>query len=182
TAKVRVVMPNHDRRLFHKQTGYATVRLEIPDLLLAPRSAVLQHGAEPIVFLQQKDRAYLARRVELGRFGDDTVEVFAGLHEGERVVSQGGLLLDGQAQLARAAVTGDDPSHQHVAAAAPAVVATEAATSGAELKALALAAADAAATLAADDFAAYQKQLPVLRGALHAYLAVDRSSARGALE
>ena len=113
TAKVRVVLPNHDRTLLHRQTAYATVRLEIPGVLLAPRSAVLQHGAEPIVFLEQKDRAYLARRVTLGRVGDNTVEVLAGLHEGDRVVTEGGLLLDGQAQLARAAITGDDPSHHH---------------------------------------------------------------------
>ncbi len=182
TAKVRVVMPNHDRRLFHKQTGYATVRLEIPNLLLAPRSAVLQHGAEPIVFLQQKDRAYLARRVEVGRFGDDMVEILAGLHEGDQVVSQGGLLLDGQAQLARAAVTGDEPTHHHGPATAPPVITADVGTAAAELKTLALAAADAAATLAADDFAAYQKQLPELRSALHAYLAVDKSAARGPLE
>ncbi len=113
TAKVRVVLTNHDHTLRHKQTGYATVRLEIPGVLLAPRSAVLQHGAEPIVFLEQKDRAYLARRVTLGRVGDDTVEILSGLHEGDLVVTEGGLLLDGQAQLARAAITEDDPSHDH---------------------------------------------------------------------
>ena len=125
TAKVRVVLPNHDHTLRHKQTAYATVRLEIPDVLLAPRSAVLQHGAEPIVFLEQKDRAYLARRVSLGRVGDDTVEILAGLHEGDRVVTEGGLLLDGQAQLARAAITGDDPAHHHEMPAQPAAPGSE---------------------------------------------------------
>lgn len=113
TAKVRVVLPNPEHALRYKQTGYATVRLEIPDVLVAPRSAVLQQGAEPIVFLEQKDRAYLARRVSLGRVGDDSVEILAGLHAGDRVVIEGGLLLDSQAQLARAAITGDDPAHQH---------------------------------------------------------------------
>jgi Cu(I)/Ag(I) efflux system membrane fusion protein len=181
TAKVRVVMPNPDRHLFHKQTGYATVRLEIPDVLLAPRSAVLQQGGEPIVFLQQKERAYLVRRVQPGRVGDDTVEILAGLHDGERVVTQGGLLLDGQAQLARAAVTGDDPTHDHRPAAPP-VVSAENRGGETELKSLALAAADAASVLAADDFAAYQKQLPLLRAALQAYLAADKLAARGPLE
>jgi len=113
TAKVRVVLPNNDHGLRHKQTGYATVRLEIPDVLLAPRSAVLQQGAEPIVFLEHKDRAYLARRVSPGRVGDDFVEILSGLHAGDRVVTAGGLLLDGQAQLARASLSGDDLSHYH---------------------------------------------------------------------
>jgi len=67
TAKVRVVLANHDHALFHKQTATGRVRLEVADVLIAPRSAVLQHGGEPVVFLQQADRAYLARRVSLGR-------------------------------------------------------------------------------------------------------------------
>ena len=126
TAKVRVILPNHEHTLLHKQTGYATVRLEIPGVLLAPRSAVLQSGAEPVVFLEQKDRAYLARRVTLGRVGDDTVEILAGLHAGDRVVTEGGLLLDGQAQLARAAITGDDPAyHRETPAPGPAVTGGE---------------------------------------------------------
>ena len=36
-----------------------------------------------------------------------------GQHEGDRVVTEGGLILDGQAQLARAAITEDDPAHPH---------------------------------------------------------------------
>ena len=119
TAKVRVVVPNHDHAMFHQQTGYAIVRLEIPDVLLAPRSAVLQHGAEPIVFLEQKERTYLARRVQLGRVGDDTVEILAGLHEGEHVVTEGGLLLDGQAQLARAASAETSPPQPAATGEAP---------------------------------------------------------------
>ena len=181
TAKVRVVLPNQDRALFHKQTASGRVRLEVPGVLLAPRSAVLQHGAEPIVFLQQAARTYVARRVALGRTGDDTVEILAGLQEGDQVVTEGGLLLDGQAQLARAAITG-----ARLAPAAPAkpepVAAAPSEAGYAELKALAFTAADAAGALAADDFAAYQAQLPGLRAALTAYLAADQSATRGALE
>jgi Cu(I)/Ag(I) efflux system membrane fusion protein len=176
TAKVRVVLPNHDHALFHKQTAAGRLRLEVPDVLIAPRSAVLQHGGEPVVFLQQADRAYLARRVSLGRIGDDTVEILAGLHEGDQVVTEGGLMLDGQAQLARAAITGDDPPHAHATAAPEPVAPGPVGTGYAELKALAFAAADAAAALAADDFAAYQRQRPALRTALSAYLAVTINS------
>jgi Cu(I)/Ag(I) efflux system membrane fusion protein len=180
TAKVRVILPNQDRAFFHKQTARGRVRLELPDVLLAPRTAVLQHGAEPIVFLQQADRAYVARRVSLGRTGDDTVEILAGLKEGDRVVTEGGLLLDGQAQLARAAITGDKLVRASPAKPEP-VAAAQSDAGYAELKALAFASADAAAALAADDFAAYQKQLPAFRTALRAYLAADPSAAHGPL-
>ncbi len=173
TAKIRVVLPNRNRELFHKQTATGRVRLEIPDVLLAPRSAVLQHDGEAVVFLEQTNRAYLARRIRPGRTGDELVEVVGGLKEGDKVVTQGALLLDSQAQLARAAVTGEsfhDPKPPGPPASHPAE------TAGAELMALALAAADGAAALAADDSAAYRRQLPALRGTLQAYLAAVSDS------
>ncbi len=176
TAKVRVILPNADRTLFHKQTATGRVRLEIPGVLLAPRRAVLQHGGEAVVFLQQADRAYLARRVQLGRVGDDTVEILSGLNEGDRVVTEGGLVLDGQAQLARAAITGEVPKTESAPPKPEPVAAMVAEKGGAELKALAFAAADAAALLAADDLAAYQQQLPAIRAALSTYLAADAGS------
>ncbi len=186
TAKVRVILPNPDRTLFHKQTASGRVQLEVADVLLAPRSAVLQHGGEPVVFLQQADRAYLARRVRLGRVGDHDVEIIGGLKAGDRIVTEGALLLDGQAQLARAAITGDVPAPDQ-GAPSPEPVAAKPADPGlpsaalakegyAELKALALAAADAGTALAADDFAAYQKQLPGLRTTLQAQVAAVAGS------
>lgn len=179
TAKVRVVLPNRDRALLHKQTGLARVRLEVPDVLLIPRTAALQHGAEPVVFVEQADRAYLARRVRLGRVGDDTVEVVDGLKAGDRVVTEGGLILDGQAQLARAAVTGELAAP---VPSAPVAVPAAAPDHGYEqLKALAFAASDGAALLAADDLAGYRKHLPAFRAALTAYLASGTDAARGPL-
>jgi Cu(I)/Ag(I) efflux system membrane fusion protein len=172
TAKVRVVLPNADGALFHKQIATGRVRLEVPDVLVVPRSAVLQHGAEPVVFLQQTEHGYLARRVQPGRVGDEHVEIVAGLTAGDRVVTEGGLILDGQAQLARAAITGDVPAgshHAHATSPAPAPVAAPQ-HGAAELFTLARASADAVDVLAADDLASYRKLLPGLRAALQAYL------------
>jgi len=175
TAKVRVVLPNPDGALFHKQVATGRVRLEVSDALVAPRSAVLQHGGEAVVFLQQAEHSYLARRVRLGRAGDDHVEILAGLASGDRVVTEGGLILDGQAQLARAAITGGEATS--VAENTPPLApVTTAKASPMELAALAATAADAAAALAGDDFPAYQKQLPGLRAALQAYLAQEARS------
>ncbi len=161
--------------------SHALQMAQLPESPLGWRRAHFQHGAEPIVFVEQADRSYLARRVRLGRVGDQTVEVVDGLKAGDRVVTEGGLILDGQAQLARAAITGE--------LAAPVTAPTETvsapvATAGlgaAELKALAFAAADAAALLAADDFAGYQKQLPVFRATLQAYLGSSEDAQQGPL-
>jgi len=180
TAKVRVVMPNYDHALLHKQTGYATVQLELPDVLSAPRSAILQHGAGPIAFVAQPDHAYAARRVRLGRVGDDRVEILGGLEAGENVVTEGGLLLDGQAQLARAALSAEPPPAAKETGAPVGPSASDlAAADYARLKTLALAAADGAADLAADNLDAYRQRLPALRAALADFLAGDPRDVAG---
>ncbi len=181
TARARVVLANTDRRLLHRQTGIASVRLDAPDLLLVPRSAVLRHSGSPVVFVDRGDHAYAATRIRIGRIGDTTAEVLGGLAEGDKVVTQGGLILDGQAQLAHAAVGG---THDHGESAPAKVAAGEPKHDPAAyalLKDLAFAAADASAVLAADDLPGYQKQLPPLRAALQAYLAGFAPAARGPL-
>ena len=181
TARARVVLANPDRRLLHRQTGIASVRLDAPDLLLVPRSAVLRHSGSPVVFVDRGDHAYAATRIRLGRIGDTTAEVLGGLAEGDKVVTQGGLILDSQAQLAHAAIGG---THDHGTSAPTKISAEEPKHDPAAyelLKTLAFAAADASAVLAADDLPGYQKQLPALRAALQAYLAGFTPAARGSL-
>ncbi|MBI3884258.1 MAG: efflux RND transporter periplasmic adaptor subunit [Opitutae bacterium] len=180
TVRVRVVLPNPDRALLHKQTAEGLVRLDSPETLLVPRSAVLQHTGAAVVYVDRGDRAFEARQIQLGRVGDDEVEVLAGLTEGEKVVTQGGMILDSQAQLARAA-TGDSPrpaAPRPAPAAAPPPAAAHEARRLDLLQPLALALADGAAALAADDLPAYQKNLPALRAALAAYLAADPAASR----
>ena len=181
TAKARVILDNPDRKLLHKQTAQATVRLEAPETLLVPRTAVLQHSGHPVVFVAQPNRAYAAREIQLGRVGDTMAEVLAGLAEGDAVATQGALLLDGQAQLAHAALGGE---HEHAATAPTRVSVAEPEHDDAGyrlLKELAFAATDGAALLASDDLAGYQKKLPALRQALQAYLEGYAPAARGPL-
>jgi Cu(I)/Ag(I) efflux system membrane fusion protein len=181
TARVRVILENPSRQLLHLQTAQAAVHLETPETLLVPRTAVLQHSGRPLVFVAQADRAYAARSIQLGRVGDTMVEVLAGLADGDRVATQGALLLDGQAQLAHAALGGEPKP------AAPAPTRISVAQPGHNdagydlLKQLAFAASDAAALLASDDLTGYQKQLPNLRRALQAYLDGYAPAARGPL-
>ncbi len=178
TAKVRVVLDNPDRLLRHRQTAYAGVLAESPDALLVPRTAVLQHSGRAVVFVDRGNHAYAAQEIALGRTGDTDAEVLSGLREGDKVVTEGALILDGQAQLAHAAVGTSEHDH---GSAAPQKISVEApkpdASAYAALKTLAFAAADAADLLASDNLAAYQKQLPALRDALTAYVAAFPSAA-----
>jgi Cu(I)/Ag(I) efflux system membrane fusion protein len=171
TVRVRVVLPNSDRALLHKQTAMGLVRLTAPGVLLAPRRAVLQHTGEPLAYVAREGHGYEPRQVRLGRVGDADVEVLAGLAENDHVVTEAALLLDGQAQLARAAAVGAPAAHSHSPAANPAAPA--ATVSYEHLKTLALVLADGAVFLAADDNAGYQKLLPGIRAALAACVMDD---------
>ncbi|MEJ1974068.1 MAG: efflux RND transporter periplasmic adaptor subunit [Lacunisphaera sp.] len=180
TARARVVLENRDHQLFHQQTGQARVILETPETLLVSRSAVLQHSGHAVVFVDRGNRSYVAREIQLGRIGDTTAEVLDGLAAGDRVVIQGALLLDGQAQLAHAAME----MHEHetpvpvkVSVAGP----PHDEAADALLRTLAFAAADSAAALASDDLAAYRKNLPGLNDALAAYLSGYTAAPRGPL-
>ena len=80
------------------------MKLQLPETLAVPRSAVLSPGAQPVVYVDKTGGAYEQRRVSLGRAGDSFWEVLDGLAAGERVVTTGNLLIDAQAQLNRSAL------------------------------------------------------------------------------
>lgn len=170
TARVRVVLNNPDRKLLHRVTATGRVQIATDEALLVPRSAVLHTQAKPQVYVDKGSGAYEPRTLELGRVGDDFYEVQSGLVDGEHVVTQGALLLDGQAQLAHSA-SGDSQ---------PPIPETHAADIE-TLKPLVLATADAADALASDDLERYQKQSPALQNAFAAYVAVFPDAAKGPL-
>ena len=109
TARIRVVIDNplvgdpanHRREILHRVYANGLIRVETPETLTVPRSAVLATGAEQLVYVVKADGVYEPRAVKLGRVGDDTYEVVSGVQEGERVVTNGNLLIDAQAQLNR---------------------------------------------------------------------------------
>lgn len=111
SAKVRVEIPNPlvtengrpHRELFHKLFAEGIVKVELPQVLAVPRSAVLAAGQQGFVYVDKQGGSYEQRAVKLGRAGDDFWEVLGGLSEGERVVTTGNLLIDAQAQLNQSA-------------------------------------------------------------------------------
>jgi Cu(I)/Ag(I) efflux system membrane fusion protein len=175
TARVRVVLPNPQRRIFYRQTADGAVRLETPPVLQIPRSAVLQTRGKPVAYVVKTSGGYEPRTLTLGRVGDDTVEILGGVREGERVVSQAALLIDNQAQLEglETAPTGSADAHAHANANAKVTGserAGETPTLPVHAAAPALLPAIFAATeaLAADDLAAYARALPALKRAVAA--------------
>lgn len=103
TVRVRVVLDNADGKLLHRVTAHAHVQVDSAAVLLVPRSAVVRTQAAPLVYVDKGNSTYEPRDVKLGRAGDRDYEVFAGLAEGEKVVTEGSLLLDAQSQLTRSA-------------------------------------------------------------------------------
>lgn len=92
---------NGRRRFLNRLYAEVAVQLDAPVVLAVPRSAVIQSGPAAVAFVDAGSGAYERRELQLGRRGDALVEVLKGLSEGERVVVQGNLLLDGQAEMNR---------------------------------------------------------------------------------
>ena len=94
TLAVRCMMRNADRRL--KPGMFATVALQsgtIESALLVPASAIVANGSRRDVFVERQPEGYQQRAVETGDEVAGWVVVRSGLREGERVVTQGSLLL-----------------------------------------------------------------------------------------
>ena len=103
SAKVRVELDNPligDRHeLSHRIYAEGRVKLEQPEATLVPRSAVLNPGGKPFAYVEMRGGHYERRDLKLGKEGDEHWEVLSGVKEGEKVVSNGNLLIDAQAQL-----------------------------------------------------------------------------------
>ena len=172
TATARIVLPNPDGAL--RPGMFVDVRFaaQLADsAVLVPEMAVLRSGERNTVFVARDGGRFDPREVKLGaRSSDGRYEVLGGLAEGDRIVTSGQFMLDSESQLREAIqkmLKPADPAASRVSSRPP---------DGDALKALAFAVADAAAALAADDLAAYQKQLSELRGALAALAAAEAQS------
>jgi membrane fusion protein, copper/silver efflux system len=111
SARIRVVLDNpttaepgkHRHELLHKMYAEGRIAVETAPALTVPRAAVLWPAGKPVVYLEKGEGAYEPRDVQVGVAGDDVWEIAGGLREGDRVVTAGNLLLDGQSQINRPA-------------------------------------------------------------------------------
>lgn len=105
--RVELVNPlvNGRRELLHKLYADGSVKIQAPAVLTVPRSAIIQTSLQAMVYLDQGGGAYIQTPVTLGRRGDSFIEILSGLKSGDAVVTNGNLLIDGQAELNRSFTT-----------------------------------------------------------------------------
>ena len=113
STNVRVILPNPvvngRRELLHKLYADGSVSVEAPNVLSVPRSAVIQTGPEAVVYIDRGNGAYARTVVKIGRRGDTLLEIVSGLKEGDKVVTNGNLLIDGQAEMNRSFMSEEAP-------------------------------------------------------------------------
>jgi Cu(I)/Ag(I) efflux system membrane fusion protein len=106
TAKIRADFPNPQHRL--KPEMYVEVKIksgQYQNCLTIPASAVINTGHMVMAWVEKEPNVFVPRDVKLGEKLGDFYVVLDGLSEGEMVASQGGFLIDSEAQL-RAGMTG----------------------------------------------------------------------------
>ncbi len=101
TTEIRVDLPNPERELYHKVYAEGLLRIDNPPVLSVPRAAVIQAGPKAFVYVDEGDGAYRQAPVKIGRRGGEFLELLEGLVAGEKVVTNGALLIDGQAEMNR---------------------------------------------------------------------------------
>ena len=94
TAKIRFVTANPGLRL--KPGMFATATLQIPGVnstLTAPAKAVFVEDGRSFMYVETGDAEFERREVEVAASGVNRVQVTRGIAAGDRVVSEGVLLL-----------------------------------------------------------------------------------------
>ena len=191
TATARIVLPNPDGFLRPGMFVDVNFTSQIAeDAVLVPDVAVLRSGERNTVFVALDGGFFEPREVKIGaRSEGGFYQVLSGVSAGERVVTSGQFMLDSESQLResiqkmlRNAEGGTANAAPTATAPLPATAPVASGNSAAPLlKPIALASADAAAALAADDLPGYKRQLPALRDALATYFSGDEHAAHGPL-
>lgn len=105
STKIRVELPNPlvdgRRELLHKLYASGSVKIATPAALSIPRSAIIRTGSDAIAYIDQGGGSYAQTILTTGRQGDSSVEILGGLKAGDKVVTNGNILIDGQAELTR---------------------------------------------------------------------------------
>jgi RND family efflux transporter MFP subunit len=119
TNRVRVTVPNRDRRL--KPGMFATIYFDAVlgrDVLVVPMEAVVVTGERNLVFVRDAQGMLNPRDVVLGSRARDRVQVLSGLEEGETVVGAANFLVDAESRLG--STRGGMPGMQHGVPGTPA--------------------------------------------------------------
>lgn len=106
TVKVRVDLPNPGGLLKPDMFVDARIFSKPVHGLMVPASAILYTGNHNYAWVEIQPGEFERREVGLGMRSGDNYQALSGLKEGEMVVSQGGFLVDSEAQLRESAAGG----------------------------------------------------------------------------
>jgi Cu(I)/Ag(I) efflux system membrane fusion protein len=106
TVKIRADFPNPHNTLKPEMYVEAKIKSgQYQNCLTIPASAVINTGHRVVAWVEKEPNVFVPRDVQLGEKLGDYYVVLDGLSEGEMVASQGGFLIDSEAQL-RAGMSG----------------------------------------------------------------------------
>lgn len=99
TAIVRATLPNPDRALRTMETGEASLYApEATPTIVVPSRALVTRGEHSVVFVELAPHRYVRRTVQVGDDDGSVAAIRSGLAVGERIVVDGSLLLDAEAE------------------------------------------------------------------------------------
>lgn len=97
TIKLRAWVNNKDHRL--KPEMFARLHIQVGEstpLLIIPREAVLEVDGKQFVYVVEAADRYVKREVKVSTISPDQVRVLEGLTSGQRIVTKGAVLIQGQ--------------------------------------------------------------------------------------
>ncbi len=103
TLKVRTEFPNPQGLLRPEMFVNARVLSKPVTAVTVPASAILYTGNHNVAWVEVEPGVFEYRDVKLGMRSNDEYQVLSGLKDGEVVVTQGGFLIDSEAQLRESA-------------------------------------------------------------------------------
>jgi len=92
TVSIRARLDNRDKKF--RTNMFAEIDLEgqKQNLLALPKQSLQEHAGQKIVFVLTKD-GFEERKVKIGRESEEFVEILSGVEQGEKVATQGSLML-----------------------------------------------------------------------------------------
>lgn len=92
TVSIRARLDNKDKKFRTNMFAEIDLESQKQNLLSLPKQALQEHAGQKIVFVQTKD-GFEERKVKIGRESEEYVEIVSGVEQGEKVATQGSLML-----------------------------------------------------------------------------------------